>query len=192
MELTDINERYSQIDGFPDYYITESGRIFSKRLRGYEKNPKLHELTPKNPGRDDKYLNVILCNDQGQYTKSIHRLVAEYFVPGYFDGAVVNHIDGNNRNNSYDNLEWVTQNENIHKSYITSQKDQTRNYLIWNLYDPYGELVHTFIGHNQLEEFIRDNNIDTSPSSLTRHGRSRGYTIHKYRTTLPEAVTTIP
>lgn len=192
MELTDINERYSQIDGFPDYYITESGRIFSKRLRGYEKSPKLHELKPKNPGKDNKYLNIILCNDRGQYTKSIHRLVAEYFVPGYFDGAVVNHIDGNNRNNSYDNLEWVTQNENIHKSYITSQKDQTRNYMIWDLFDPDGKLINSFVGHNQLEKYICDNHIDTSPSSLTRNGCSRGYTIQKYKTTLPEAVTTIP
>ena len=35
----------------------------------------------------------------------VHRLVAEAFVPGYFNGAIVNHIDENPANNCADNLE---------------------------------------------------------------------------------------
>lgn len=42
----------------------------------------------------------------------IHRLVAEHFVPGRFDGATVNHKDGNKDNNSATNLEWITRSEN--------------------------------------------------------------------------------
>lgn len=43
----------------------------------------------------------------------VHRIVAKYFVDGWFDGAVVNHIDGNKHNNNYENLEWITQKDNI-------------------------------------------------------------------------------
>lgn len=42
----------------------------------------------------------------------VHRLVAFAFVPGYFEGAVVNHKDGVKANNFWRNLEWVTTAEN--------------------------------------------------------------------------------
>lgn len=43
---------------------------------------------------------------------TVHRLVAKAFVPGYFDGATVNHRDGDKTNNRADNLEWLTLAEN--------------------------------------------------------------------------------
>lgn len=42
----------------------------------------------------------------------VHRVVALHFVDGYFDGAVVNHKDGNKSNNHYTNLEWVSRSDN--------------------------------------------------------------------------------
>lgn len=42
----------------------------------------------------------------------VHRLVAFYFVPGYQEDLVVNHIDGDKSNNLFTNLEWVTRSEN--------------------------------------------------------------------------------
>ena len=104
----------------------------------------------------------------------VHRLVAKYFVSGYFDGAVVNHKDGNNRNNHASNLEWVTQRDNIHQSYKDSGLDQTRNYKIWRLFDQNNGFVKSFIGGNKLSEYVDMYYPDISPSMLTKYGK------HKY------------
>lgn len=179
MTFQDINGRYKQIKDFEDYFITEYGEVYSIRPYGKQKNPTLRKLKPKNPGKPNKYLNVLLCNDNGQVAKSIHRLVAEAFVSGYFDGAVVNHIDGNNRNNRESNLEWVSIKENVHKSYITSGKSAVRNVKIWQLIDKDGAALGSFYGHNEMEAFVKNSQIDASPTQLTKKGNSRGYTIIK-------------
>lgn len=180
MKYQDIPGKYKAIEGFEDYFITEFGEVYSIRLRGNEKEPHLHKLTPKNPGNYKKYLNIILCNDTGRTTKSIHRLVAKAFVDGCFDGAVVNHIDGNNRNNNATNLEWITTEDNIHKSYLTSGVSSVRNWKIWRLIDKDGVKVGDFVGHYEMETFVKAAKINASPTQLTKKGNSRGYKVIKY------------
>ena len=45
--------------------------------------------------------------------KSVHRIVAEVFVPNPYGYSEVNHKDGNKKNNCATNLEWVTHKRNI-------------------------------------------------------------------------------
>ena len=59
------------------------------------------------------YTNVMLKFEGGKKNFMVHRLVAKAFVPGYFEGADVNHKDCNRQNNHADNLEWMSRRDNL-------------------------------------------------------------------------------
>lgn len=96
-------EIFKPIKGFPDYMVSSWGRVYRKST-DYFLKPEVH---------DKGYLRVDLFDTDGtRHHKKVHRLVAFAFVGNPFHKPHVNHIDGNNQNNSYTNLEWVTDAEN--------------------------------------------------------------------------------
>ena len=56
---------------------------------------------------------VSLGSRDKKKTFSIHRAVAETFIPNIENKREVNHIDGNKKNNCVLNLEWLTGSENM-------------------------------------------------------------------------------
>ncbi len=68
---------------------------------------------------NDGYLYVDLYKNNKFKTISVHRLVAQAFLPcENFENLVINHIDGDRTNNHVTNLEWVTQKENVEHAKI--------------------------------------------------------------------------
>ena len=87
----------------PYYWISNYGRIFTEQRGG----KLLQPFTDK-----DGYKRLELATYPKAKKYYVHRLVALMFVEGYFEGAMVNHIDSVRDNNYYLNLEWVTAQEN--------------------------------------------------------------------------------
>lgn len=92
-----------KVPGFPMYYATKGGRIFSRFTRRFL-NPD-----PSNKG----YKCVSLSSPCGTVMTSIHRIVAITFLPKpRKDRIHINHINGVKSDNRVSNLEWVTPCEN--------------------------------------------------------------------------------
>lgn len=63
------------------------------------------------------YRIITLTKDKKEYSLSVHRLVAEAFIPNPNNLPQINHKDGNKLNNKIENLEWCTQSENMKHAY---------------------------------------------------------------------------
>ena len=105
----------NEIEGFENiqgYSINELGEVFS-----YKKLIKfgVYEIVDKpvrklKPWKNTKgYLQV----DLGDVTQKVHRLVAKAFIPNPKNKYTVNHIDCDKKNNNVQNLEWLTNSENM-------------------------------------------------------------------------------
>lgn len=114
------------IKKYPDYTIYEDGRIWS------DKTNKFLKVAHSSQG----YTTVELFNEEGSRRLSVHRLVAEAFIPNPNEFPCVNHIDECKDNNHVENLEWCTAKYNINygtgmerrrnsmKKYLSSEKSK--------------------------------------------------------------------
>lgn len=172
-----LDKRYKHIKGFEEYMITEDGEVYSYKNK-YKCRNGLRKLKIRYARNGYGYIDCVDREKRKRFL--IHRLVAEYFCEGYFEGAVVNHIDADKKNNHFSNLEWCTQKDNVNKSYKTSGVNQVRNFRLYCLIYPNGKQSHILKGNTEVKQYIIENNLDISHSMLMKHKKHNGYTL-EYR-----------
>lgn len=111
------SERWNPIKGFPDYEISDHGRVKSKarRVGIPQRNGTIayHWRTQKLLKPAGVYPHVTLTFEGAKTILSVHRLVALAFLPKPKKGQdSVLHADDNPKNPHYSNLRWGTQRDN--------------------------------------------------------------------------------
>lgn len=112
------------IKGFPNYYITDTGDVYSRTITN---NWRIKKMRPQR--MPSGYLKVNLCKNSVKTTKHVHRLVAEAFIPNPDNKPQVNHKNGDRTDNRACNLEWCSASENIKHSYDVLHRKNPRAML---------------------------------------------------------------
>jgi hypothetical protein len=110
-------EEWKQIEGHPNHYVSDMGRVKSidhvvdDKGHPSHRKGRVFSLTVSGSG----YIRVFV--EKTCYT--VHRLVASAFIPRVDGKNEVNHKNGIKTDNRAENLEWVTHAENGRHAHAT-------------------------------------------------------------------------
>lgn len=89
------------------YAVTSCGKVWSYRNECFL-NPRCEK---------NGYLRVGLWKGGNVKRELVHRLVADAYIPNTENLPQVDHIDGNKTHNYVNNLQWITNRDNLRKSH---------------------------------------------------------------------------
>lgn len=96
-----------KIKGFENYEVSTSGEV---RSLNYARSGECKQLKPTK--MRNGYLLVAFSKCNKRYTKTVHRLVAEAFIPNPDNLSDVDHINGDRTDNRVENLRWCSHKDN--------------------------------------------------------------------------------
>lgn len=109
------------------YEVSDLGRIRTHKnkttfvkirgLRHWKQRILKQKICSNKRGRCDA--RVSLWKDGKEKTWLVSRIVGMAWCDGYYDGATINHINGNSLDNTAANLEWLSLRENIQEGFKT-------------------------------------------------------------------------
>ena len=155
-------EKWKEIAGYEGIYeVSDLGRVKSLNYNHTSKEKIL-----KQHNNTHGYLKVMLCKDGHGKTISVHRLVAEAFIPNPNNLETINHKDEVKTNNAVSNLEWMSREDNV----IYSNARQVQ------MFDKQtGELLETFPSANEAERITGIYQSNISTCCLGKYKSAGGY-----------------
>lgn len=150
-------------------------------------NTGLMKTAYVNPTND--YLTVDLYKDNKSEKVTVHRLLAEAFIPNPDGKPCIDHKDGNRRNNALCNLRWATYSENnsrFNTNGVRSERIRVTHYKEIRNRRGGGHVAWGDVDRVEYFDKIRDcaERFDCTQGNLTlmlkggaigRRGKMRGY-----------------
>lgn len=116
------NTTFKQIIGYEGLYsISEKGDVKSESRKinngvGFRFS---NEFLMKHYDNGHGYNRVCLSNGKSRKFHLVHKLLAIHFIPNPNNYPIINHKDGNKKNNDLSNLEWCDYSHNNQHGYDT-------------------------------------------------------------------------
>jgi hypothetical protein len=156
-----LNE-WRDIEGFDMYEVNAQGQV----------RRKAQILKPGSI--PSGHLTVALCRGKGKpKSMYVHRLVALAFLKNPESKRVVNHKNGNPKDNRLDNLEWATHSENNAHAYHSNGRRAPSELKVAAVNDD-GEIVMSFRSGAEAAKVL-----GVTPhsvwSAISRQGKCKGY-----------------
>lgn len=114
--MTEIEE-WTDIAGFDKYECTKHGEVRNKKTK------KVLKPYPNYVGGYD--VVDLSCPEKRRCQRTVHRLIAETFLPKREGANIVDHLNGCRTDNRAENLRWTT-------SYGNALNRQNCRYFSWN------------------------------------------------------------
>ena len=167
-----MKEIWKDIKGYENYQVSSFGRIKSKNYKRQRYEKIIIQTTDKRG-----YKRVILSKNGKTKTFLVHRLVAKTFIPNEYNKPYINHKDENTGNNCVNNLEWMTNGENLKYNNclkkgkrITQGKDVVQ-------FDMNGNIIAEYISLSEAQEKtgINKNHIGNCCNHRKNYKTAGGY-----------------
>ena len=144
-------EIWKEIKGFEGLYeVSNLGRVRSldryiKHWRGgvMKLKGQIMKFNYKYNNKEN-YILIHLSKNGKNYAYSLHRLVAEAFIPNPDNKPIIDHINGIRTDNRVNNLRWCTQKENANNPITISKHINGKKSKKVNQYTLDGILIKTW------------------------------------------------
>lgn len=171
--MFEIEEIWKDIEGYEGYYqVSNLGRVRSLDRILFKSNGRTEkrqgQIMLPCKGKDGYLLIGLRRETKSKKSFSVHRLVAEAFIPNPNNLPQVNHKDENIHNNNADNLEWCTclyNNNYGNRNDKLTKYDKDREVLVYlegEYFTKYKNVLHL------CEEFKIDKNLFSAKRSYVK------------------------
>lgn len=159
------NEEWKNVKNFPDYSISNSGKI---------KNIETGEII-KGHLKNSNHLVRIIDIDGKRRDKIMKYLVAETFIENPNNYKYVEHIDSNKLNNNYSNLKWIKQ-KNKNKGKFFGDEDEEWKIISEN--NNYEVSNKGNVRNNHTKELIKSRKNRGGYILVSLKGKKRNNLVH--------------
>lgn len=105
---------------------------YSINRNGDVRNDATGQIKKPYVNKDNGYLTVDLYRNNKSMKVTVHRLLAEAFIPNPDNKPCIDHKDGDRQNNSLTNLRWATYSENnsrFNTNGVRSERIKVTHYM---------------------------------------------------------------
>ena len=163
-----MEEIWKEIEGYPNYQVSNMGRIKRLSTGYYRQTEKILKPQSQNNG----YLHIKLSQKDKTKCILVHRLVAQVFIPNPNNLSQVNHINEDKTDNRVENLEWCDRKYNINYGNGISKRVKTNKEN--GTYKKIGEINYKNFSKSILQ-FSKDNSFIRRWDCIMDVQRELGY-----------------